>query len=68
MYKLLGGFAAILGLLATSAGGWLLVRAPFFGGPTPGTNLMLAALGAFMVGIVLFGWGAVRWAGVGARI
>jgi hypothetical protein len=68
MRKLLGGFAAILGLFATSTSGWMLVRGPLFGGQAVNSETMMAALGAFLVGIVLFGWGSVRWSEIGARI
>ena len=68
MRKLLGGFTAILGLFATTTSGWLLVRGPFFGGATVNSETMMAAIGAFLIGIVLFGWGSVRWSDIGARI
>ena len=68
MRKLLGGLTACFGLAVTLFGGWMLVRGPFLGGPTLEATPMLAALTAFMVGIVLFCRGLVRLAGVGARI
>ncbi|UPV75499.1 hypothetical protein M0R89_05380 [Halorussus limi] len=68
MRKLLGGFTATFGLAVSLLGGWMLVRGPFFGGPSLESIPMVAALTAFLVGVVIFFRGLVRWAGVGARI
>ncbi|WP_137284269.1 hypothetical protein [Halorussus salinisoli] len=68
MRKLLGGLTASFGLAVTLFGGWMLVRGPFLGGPSLDSTSMLAALTAFLVGIVIFFRGLVRWADVGARI
>ena len=68
MRKLLGGFTATFGLAVATLGGWMLFRGPFLGGPTLESTPMLAALTAFIVGIVIFFRGLVRFAGVGARI
>lgn len=68
MRKLLGGLTASFGLAVTLFGGWMLFRGPFLGGPTLEAMPMLAALTAFLVGIVIFFRGLVRFAGVGARL
>lgn len=68
MRKLLGGATALFGLAVTALGGWLLVRGPFLGGPALEPTAMVAALTAFLVGVVVFFGGLVRWAGVGARL
>lgn len=68
MRKLLGGLTALFGIAVALFGAWMLVRGPFLGGPALDGTPMLAALTAFMVGIVIFFRGAVRWAGVGARL
>ena len=68
MRKLLGGLTATFGLAVTLLGGWMLIRGPFFDGPSLEAVPMVAALTAFLVGIVIFFRGFVRWAGVGARI
>ncbi|UPW01536.1 hypothetical protein M0R88_05380 [Halorussus gelatinilyticus] len=68
MRKLLGGATALFGLVVALLGGWMLVRGPFLGGPALEAMPMLAALTAFLVGVVIFFRGVVRWAGVGARI
>ncbi|WP_276299731.1 hypothetical protein [Halorussus lipolyticus] len=68
MRKLLGGITALFGLGVTTFGGWMLIRGPFFGGPALEAVPMVAALTAFLVGVVIFFRGLVRWAGVGARI
>ncbi|USZ69564.1 hypothetical protein NGM10_07480 [Halorussus salilacus] len=68
MLKLLGGLVALFGLGVTLLGGWMLVRGPFLGGPALEPTAMLAALTAFLVGIVVFFRGLVRWAGIGARL
>ncbi|WP_135853471.1 hypothetical protein [Halorussus salinus] len=68
MRKLLGATTALFGLGVALLGGWMLVRGPFLGGPTLDATAMLAALTAFLVGVVIFFRGVVRWAGVGARI
>ena len=68
MRKLLGGVTAAFGLAVSLFGGWMLVRGPFFGGPSLESVPMVAALTAFLVGVVIFFRGFVRWAGVGARI
>ncbi|MDS0298727.1 hypothetical protein NDI76_08225 [Halogeometricum sp. S1BR25-6] len=57
-------FVTFVGLLLTTGTGYLLVRGPFLGGallePTP----LLGALAGFVVGVVVFGWGATRAADV----
>lgn len=68
MLKLLSGLVALFGLGVTLFGGWMLVRGPFFGGQTLEPVPMFAALTAFLVGIVVFFRGLVRWAGIGARL
>lgn len=61
--------ATVAGLALWLYAGYLLVRGPFLGGrplplePTP----LLGTFGGFLVGIIVFTWGAVRLAGVGAR-
>ncbi|MFC4450737.1 MULTISPECIES: hypothetical protein [Halorussus] len=68
MRKLLGGLTAVFGLAVALFGGWMLVRGPFLGGAALESTSMLAALTAFLVGVVIFFRGLVRWAGVGARL
>lgn len=68
MRKLLGGLTAAFGFAVATFGGWMLVRGPFLGGPALDSTAMLAALTAFLVGLVVFFRGFVRWAGVGARL
>jgi hypothetical protein len=59
---------ASFGLVVALLGGWMLFRGPFLGGQTLEATPMLAALTAFIVGIVVFFRGLVRFAGVGARL
>lgn len=68
MLKLLSGLVALFGLAVMLLGGWMLVRGPFLGGPALEPMPMFAALTACIVGLVVFFRGAVRWAGIGARI
>jgi hypothetical protein len=68
MRKLLGGFTATFGFVVALLGGWMLVRGPFLGGPALESVPMVAALTAFLVGIVIFFRWMVRFAGVGARL
>lgn len=68
MFKLLSGLVALFGLGVMLFGGWMLVRGPFLGGQALEPVPMFAALTAFLVGIVVFFRGAVRWAGIGSRI
>jgi hypothetical protein len=68
MRKLLGGVTASFGLAVATLGAWILVRGPFLDGATLEATPMLAALTAFIVGIVVFFRGLVRFAGVGARL
>ena len=56
-----------IGLAVTVSTGFLVVRGPFFGGPTLEPMPLLAALGGFVAGIVVLSWGGARAAGVGAR-
>ena len=65
--KLLGGLTAAFGFAVAVLGAWMLMRGPFSGGARLDGTPMLAALVAFLVGIVLWLRGMVRWAGVGAR-
>ncbi|SEO78305.1 hypothetical protein SAMN04487948_105113 [Halogranum amylolyticum] len=53
-----------LGLLLTSATGYLIVRGPFLGGPTLGARLLLVALGGFVVGLVVLALGGSKLARV----
>ena len=57
-----------IGLAITAATGFLVVRGPFFGGPTLEPLPLLAALGGFIVGIVVLSWGGAKAFGVGARV
>lgn len=68
MLKFLSGLVALFGLAVTLFGGWMLIRGPFLGGAVLEPIPMFAALTAFIVGIVVFFRGAVRWAGIGSRI
>jgi hypothetical protein len=68
MRKLIGGFGLLVGLAVTLGAGWLLVRGPFFGGPMLDQSTMLAAVGALILGVIVSGWGAVRFVGIGARL
>jgi hypothetical protein len=68
MRKLFGGMTATFGFAVATLGAWMLVRGPFLNGPTLEPTPMLAALTAFLVGIVIFFRGMVRFAGVGARL
>jgi hypothetical protein len=50
----------VLGLVATSTTGYLVVRGPFLGGPTLAPRLLLVALGAFIVGLVVLALGGSK--------
>ncbi|EMA03608.1 hypothetical protein [Haloferax denitrificans] len=52
-----------LGLAAGTA--FLIVRGPFFAGPSLAPFPMMAALAVFIVGIVVLMWGSTRLFGVG---
>lgn len=55
-----------VGLAATVATGYLLVRGPFLGQKLLDPIPMLAALCGFVVGIVVLTWGATRAVDVGS--
>lgn len=59
------GVVTTIGLAATVATGYLLVRGPFLGGALLDPIPMLVALCGFVVGIVVLTWGATRAVGVG---
>jgi hypothetical protein len=61
------GLVTALGLGASLATGYLLVRGPFLGGALLEPVPMLVALCGFVVGVVVLTWGATRAAGVGSR-
>ena len=58
---------ALAGATTTLATGYLVVRGPFLGGPALEPMPLFAALGGFLVGIVVTTWAAVRSANVGSR-
>ena len=58
---------ALAGATTTLAAGYLVVRGPFLGGPALEPVALFAALGGFLVGIVVTTWAAVRAASVGSR-
>ena len=58
---------ALAGAATTLATGYLVVRGPFLGGSTLEPMPLFAALGGFLVGIVVTTWAAVRAADVGTR-
>ncbi|MFC6825611.1 hypothetical protein [Halopelagius fulvigenes] len=60
------GFVTTVGLAATVATGFLLVRGPFLGQKLLDPVPMLVALCGFVVGIVVLTWGATRAVGVGS--
>jgi hypothetical protein len=62
------GLVTLVGLTVTLGTGFLLVRGPFLGGALLEPIPLLAALGGFVVGIVVLTWGATRALGVGSRI
>jgi hypothetical protein len=55
------------GLLASLVTGYLLVRGPFLGGPPLEPVPLLWATGGFLLGIIVFAFGAAKAAGVGVR-
>jgi hypothetical protein len=65
---LIFALVAAIGTAITAGAAYLVVRGPFFGGPTLDPMLLLGALGGFIVGIVLLSWGGAKAAGVGARV
>ena len=58
---------ALAGATTTLATGYLVVRGPFLGGPALEPMPLFAALGGFLVGIVVTTWAATRAANVGSR-
>ena len=58
---------ALAGATTTLATGYLVVRGPFLGGPALEPVALFAALGGFLVGIVVTTWAAVRATNVGSR-
>jgi hypothetical protein len=56
---------ALVGLGASLATGYLIVRGPFLGGPTLPPVELFVALGGFIAGIVTFSWGGAKTAGAG---
>lgn len=50
----------VVGLGVTLTSGYLLARAPFFGGAPPSATAMFASLAGFVAGIVLLAWAATR--------
>lgn len=65
--KRIGAFALLLGSVLTLGSAWFILA-----GPTA-TNvdsltLLLGAAAALVMGLVVSGWGASRFVGVGARI
>ena len=58
---------ALAGATTALATGYLVVRGPFLDGPALEPMPLFAALGGFLVGIVVTTWAAVRAADVGSR-
>ena len=58
---------SLVGAAVTLGTGYLVVRGPFLGGSPLDPIPLFAALGGFVVGIVVTTWAAVRAADVGAR-
>lgn len=52
--------ATVLGVAAIATTGYLILRGPFFDGPTLEPTHLMVALGGFVVGIIVFVWGATR--------
>ena len=58
----------LVGAATALGAGYLVVRGPFLGGPALDPVPLFAALGGFLVGIVVTTWAAVRAFDVGARV
>lgn len=54
----LGALAAVVGAVAAAGSGWYIVRGPFFGGPLPALEFIIPAIAVFILGLLLFAWGA----------
>ncbi|MFC6988953.1 hypothetical protein ACFQJD_09955 [Haloplanus sp. GCM10025708] len=51
----------LVGLVVTVASGYLIVRGPFLGGATLEPMALLAALGVFVVGVVVTAWSGTKY-------
>lgn len=52
--------ATVLGVATISTTGYLILRGPFFDGPALAPTHLMVALGGFVLGIIVFVWGATR--------
>lgn len=57
MTHLRGLVIGLLGLVASLASGWYVVRGPFFGYAIPPVEHLLAASAVFVAATYLFAWG-----------
>lgn len=59
--KLVAGVVGVAGFAVTLVSATLVVRGPFLGGPVLKPPSLLAALGAFVVGLAATAWGVTRY-------
>ena len=60
--ELVAGVVGAVGLAVSLGAGYLVVRGPFFGGPTLAPRPLLATLAVFIVGVAVFAWGSTQYA------
>ncbi|SDZ75545.1 hypothetical protein SAMN04488065_0060 [Haloplanus vescus] len=62
LVKRVVGAVGGVGLAVALGAGYLIVRGPFLDGATLAPRPLLAALGAFIVGVAIAAWGLTRYA------